>query len=142
MLQDLRKENAALKEQMATFESISEEKQKILKALQSERTIQKQAQKDYKSNEKDEEIHLLKPSLAEAKTETLSVKHHWSAEFRRLSAHWERLNQLISKNWENHWAAQQLKIKMKIESVKRDCERSHPGKGQSHQENNKRKEGS
>ena len=66
----------ALKEQMATFESVSEEKRKILKALQSERAVRKQTEKDYKikAKEKDEEVHLLEESLTKAQTEIQPAK--------------------------------------------------------------------
>ena len=102
-LEALRKENAALKEQMATFGSISEEKNKILKALQSERGVRKQAQKDAKIKEraKDEEIRLLKHSLSDAQNEILALNLHWTAELNRLNAHWRDENQKISETWEN-----------------------------------------
>ncbi|XP_039641345.1 eukaryotic translation initiation factor 3 subunit A-like [Perca fluviatilis] len=116
-LEDLRKallEVQKQKEELAAVNAgLVEEKGNILKALQSERRMRNNFEKDrkLKESEKDEEIRLLKESLTIEKNLTEAVKSHWSSEFEQFNASITEENRKMRQAWQDEINLIKLKKK-------------------------------
>ncbi|KAK9528277.1 hypothetical protein VZT92_014750 [Zoarces viviparus] len=125
-------ENAALKELMAAKElGWEQERQKIMKALRSERELRKIAQADKNVTEKDKMIHYLRQILLERQNEIQLVNSKWLVNvtekdkmiysLRQILLEKQNEIQLFNSQWSAKFNQAVESLKEKNNTLKKNC---------------------